>query len=293
MRHVGLFLASFLVLSTICAAQEHLPEYSAKEIGAGVIGQREVEDKKPPGPPISLFAAPLVELERALVRAEKHHDLAYLDRTLAPNFLENAGNGRVYTKAEIMQVVKDVQIDDYALDGFRSVDVREDVAVLTYVATVRGSYQGQPFPYRNLLSSVWHKQKGHWQMVFHTSTPVPLPPVSAAELEGLERDLVARQGDRDLGSLQQIFAAGAVVIRADGQRSTFAQLAGQMGQGPKLAYKIADLSATPLGPDSGVVTCQVTAPGAGEAAPPYRSTTVWKRGASGWQAVFHQETVTR
>lgn len=272
MRHIRFFLATFLALATICAAQE--PE-------------------KPAGPPLSLFAAPLVALENDLARAEKLHNLALIDSTLAPDFLEIAGNGRLYTKAEIMQVVKDVQIDDYALTDFHSVDVRDDVAVLTYQATVRGSYQGQPFPYKNLLSSVWHRQKGHWQLVFHTSNAVPQPPVSAAELEGLERDLVARVGDRDLASLKQIFVPDAVIVRADGKRITFEQFSGLLAQGPKLAYKISDISATPLGPDSGVVTCHLSAPGAGPEFPPYQVSSVWKRGASGWQVVFQQEAALK
>lgn len=292
MRQITLLLVT-VYISLACAAQEHRPDYSAKDIGARQIAQREAQDKKPPGPPISLFAAPLVGLEKDLARAEKSHNLKFLEDALAQDFLEIAGNGQVRTKAEVVQAVHDIQISDYALDDFRSVDVRDDVGILTYTATVRGSYKGQPLPYRNLLSSVWHKQKGHWQMVLHTSTPIPLPPASAAELEGLEQDLVAREGDHDLDSLKQIFSPDAVVLGADGRRSSFAQFAEQLARGPKLAYKIADLSATPLGAESGVVTCQVSAPGAGPAAPPYRSTTGWKRGAGGWQVLFHEEAPGR
>ncbi len=293
MRHIRLFFVTFLALSTISAAQEHRPDYSAKDIGAHQIAQREAQAEKPAGPPLSLAAAPLVALERDLARAEKQHNLSFIDSALAPDFLEIAGNGRLYTKAEIMQVVKDIQIQDYTLQDFRAVEVRDDVTVLTYTATVRGSYQGQPFPFRNLLSSVWHRQKGHWQMVFHTSTAIPLPPVSAAELEGLEKDLVAREGDRDVESLQQIIADDALIVGAEGTRSSFAQFADALSRRPKLAFKIMDLSATPLGADSGVVTYRLTAPGAGPGFPPLQSSSLWRRGSSGWQVVFHQDTVAK
>ncbi len=291
MRYIALFLATFLVLSTISAAQEHRPDYSAKDIGARQIEQREQQTEAPKlGPPLSLFAAPLAALEQDFVHAEKQHDLKAMDDALAANFLAITGGGQVYTKADFLPVLKDFQISDYLLENFRSVDVRDDVAVLTYTEKVLGTYRGERLPFQSVMSSVWHKQKkGQWQMVFHSSMALPPPPVSVAELEGLERDLVAREGDRDMESLKQIIADDAVMVSVDGTRSTSAQYSTFLSRQPRLAYKISDLSATPLGADSGLVSYRLSVPGVATI-PATQSSSLWRRGANGWRVVFHQET---
>jgi hypothetical protein len=289
MRHIHLFFATCLILSAISIAQEHRPDYSAKDIGGRVIEQREAQAEKPTGPPLSLAAAPLVALERDLMRAVKQHNLKLIDDTLSPDFLEITRDGSCYTKSESLQRLKEVEVADLALTDFHSVDVRDDVVVLTYTETVRGTYNGQPLPFRNTMSSVWRRQKKNWQMVFHGSMAMPQPPVSSAELQGLEQDLVAREGDRDVESLRQIIADDAVIVGADGTRSTFAQYSTALGRQPRLAYKISDMSATPQGADSGLVTYRLSVPGVATI-PATQSSSLWRRGANGWRLVFHQET---
>ncbi len=288
-------LSALLIVlaSSMCFAQEHRPDYSAKDIGARQIEQREAQAEKPAGPPLSLFAAPLAALERDLVRAEKQHDLALIESTLAPDFLEIAGNGQLCTKPVIMQVVKDIQIDDYALSDFRSVEVREDVGVVTYTATVRGSYRGQPFPRRNLLSSVWHKQKkGRWQMVFHTSSPIPPPPVSSAELEGLEQDFLARLAAADADWMKQIVSDDAILIGEDGKRESKAIFVDRLSKAlPTGQLRVPKIEVRPFGSDMGIVTYTTgrQEPGKSEVAR-VTFTSMWRRSISGWQMVFHQVT---
>ncbi len=290
MRYIALFLATFLVLPTISAAQEHRPDYSAKDIGARQIEQREAQAQKPAGPPLSLFAAPLAALEKDFAHAEKQHDVEAMDDALAANFLAIAGNGQVYTKAELLPVLKDFQINDYILENFRSVDVRDDVVVLTYSEKVLGTFRGERLPLENVMSSVWHKpKKGRWQMVFHTSTAVPPAPITTTELEGLEQDLVAREGDRDVESLQPIIADDAVIVAPDGKRYTKAQMIEDTRDFPKLPRRISEVRAYPLGEDSGVVICRLEVK-TDEKILPYTSNTVWKRGPAGWQVVSHQYT---
>jgi len=251
------------------------------------------EKEKPAPPPSSLAGAPIIALERQMVEAEKAHDLKFIDSTLAPDFLEIAGDGRLYTKPEIMEVVKDVQIDDYALDNFHVSMLGDDIAIVSYEVSVRASYKGQSFPARNHLSSTWRRQKRRWQMVFHTSTPVPQPAVGAPQLEGLEQDLVARESAKDAETLKRLFAADAIIAGPDGKLYSAADLAAAIGRGANMARKMSEVTVQQLGPDSGLVTYRLEVQPPEGAAAAYRSATLWKRGPLGWQVVFHQDTLVK
>lgn len=285
----------FLVLGLACAAQEHLPDYSAKEIGARQIAQREAQAEKH-GPPASLFGAPLVMLEKDLVRAEKMHNLQFIDEVLAPEFLEIAGNGRLYTKAEIMEVVKDIQIDDYALDGFRVLNVRDDLGIVTYEAAVRASYKGQSFPARNSLSSVWRRQKGRWQMVFHTSTPIPQQAAVEAPPDAVERErrLLDAELRHNVEAILAFLADDFREIGPDGGLYTKADIPRLLADVRIDELTAHDMTATALGSGGVLVTYRVEGKGAfkGKPVPIHMGvSSVWQERGGRWLLVFHQGTV--
>ena len=296
MRQMPLVLTAFLTVPILCATQEHLPEYSAKEIGGRVIAQREAQEEKH-GPPATLFGAPLVMLEKDLVRAEKMHNLSFIDEVLAPDFVEVAGNGRLYTRAEIMEIVKDIQIDDYALDNFRVLNVRDEAGIVVYEAAVRGSYKGQPFPARNLLSSTWRRQKGRWQMVFHTSTPIPQAQAAAeAPPDAVERErrLLDAELRHNVDAILGFLADDFREIGPDGGLYTKADIPRVLADVRIDELTAHDMTATALGAGSVLVTYRVEGKGSfqGKPAPIHLGvSSVWQERAGRWLLVFHQGTV--
>jgi hypothetical protein len=251
---------------------------------------------KPAGPPASLAGAPLVMLEKDLIRAEKSHNLQSIDTALAPEFLEIAGNGRLYTKPEIMEVVKDIQIEDYALENFRVLNVRDDLGIVTYEATVRGSYKGQAFPMRNYLSSTWRRQKNRWQMVFHTSTPIPEQAAVEAPPDALERErrLLDSELHHNVEAIMAVLADDFREIGGDGGLYGKADIPRLLADVRIDEVTAHDMVATPLGSGAVLVTYRVEGKGAFKEKPVpihFGVSSVWQERGGKWLLVFHQGTV--
>jgi hypothetical protein len=115
----------------------------------------------------------LVTREKDLAGAEQRHNIAVIEEALAEDFHELATDGRLYSKSDIMPMLKDITIEDFDLSDFKVFPIDADSVVITYVSTVKGNYKGQPFPPRNAISSVWVRRHGSWKIVFHQATPVP------------------------------------------------------------------------------------------------------------------------
>jgi ribonuclease HI len=109
----------------------------------------------------------LPELEWSLWRAETRFDLAYMERVLAPDFLELGRSGRVWTREAILAVPwqdLDATLTDLAVAG-----VADGVALVTYVSEVRHDELE-----RASRASLWRGDAGRWQLRFHQGTPLPL-----------------------------------------------------------------------------------------------------------------------
>ena len=111
--------------------------------------------------------------EKSLAEAEKRHDWESISRHLADDFVEIAGNGKLYTKAEVAQYFPEVRVQEATLDNFRVLQLGPDAVLLFYTADAQATFQGQPIPGRNYVSSYWARRAGKWRMVFHQATPIP------------------------------------------------------------------------------------------------------------------------
>ena len=106
----------------------------------------------------------LVELERALWRAETRFDRRFMERTLADDFSEFGRSGRVHTRAATLGVGGDTI--DATLRDIEVDRVTEDVALVTYVSEVQ---QHERLDVAN-RASLWVRRDGRWQLRFHQGT---------------------------------------------------------------------------------------------------------------------------
>lgn len=120
--------------------------------------------------------ATLVARERELIEAEKRGDWSAIDKILADDFFELAGDGAVYDKPAIEKLFPDVKLLSYTLSEFRLAEISSECAVLTYRIDAEATYRGQPFPGQLRASTVWTKRGGKWTVKFHQVTPIPKPP---------------------------------------------------------------------------------------------------------------------
>ncbi len=106
----------------------------------------------------------LLALEQKLldpaVRASRHA----VEPLLADEFRETGRSGKVYSKAEILDLLaqKD-HTAPIAMDGFAATLLGPEAALATYSAEVEGK--------RSHHSSVWVFRRGRWQMLHHQGTP--------------------------------------------------------------------------------------------------------------------------
>ncbi len=115
----------------------------------------------------------LIANERSILAALKRRDLSAVAAALADGFHEIGKSGKSYSKAEILDALKDpAAITDYSLEQFRLLRVSASCMIVTYIATVRRRLQGKEEATRAYRSSTWIEQAGSWRMIFHQGTPI-------------------------------------------------------------------------------------------------------------------------
>jgi ketosteroid isomerase-like protein len=122
----------------------------------------------------------LIDLEHRWIDALAHRDVKALDAILADDFLDNAYNGKVFAKQEILARIAEggPTFPSLRLEEIR-VRFRGDVAIVTGVNVVQ--IPG-PDPYRVRFTDVFHRKSGIWRAVSAQETPVasPEPPAPSA-----------------------------------------------------------------------------------------------------------------
>ena len=153
-----------LGLVAIYGSQDHM-EYSAKEQGGRIIAAREAR----PG------EQQILAYEKSLLEAEKRHDWEALAKRLAPEFVEIAGDGNVYTKADVEKYFPEVKLIKYELSDIQFRPLGTRAALLLYKLDANFTFQGKPGPAHMRVSTVWVQdlKSGQWLVMFHQATLVP------------------------------------------------------------------------------------------------------------------------
>src|SRR5215831_2443856 len=132
------------------------------------------------GPRDSMITKELEELlirhEIALIAAQQCRDFATVDALLADGFHEIGSIGRFYSKDEVLEAIRHVQILGYRADHFRVLPIHPDSVIVTYIATLWRTHHGQESASRSHRSSTWIQQDGAWRAIFHQATALPLVP---------------------------------------------------------------------------------------------------------------------
>ena len=114
----------------------------------------------------------LIDLQRDWMDAWRRDDRARLEEILAPEFtLTSARTDRLVDRAEWLRLLDTTRSESFEYSDFL-VQVFGDAAVvksrLTQVATVGG----QPWNATFMVTDVWIRRDGRWQVVArHSSTP--------------------------------------------------------------------------------------------------------------------------
>jgi glyoxylase I family protein len=120
--------------------------------------------------------AHLIQLEQELVAAQKRRDFAAVEALLADDFHEIGSSGRVFSRADTVRVISEVQIVDCTFDHFQFLPIDDKCVIVMYMATARRTHDGHEHLNRAWRSSTWVKRGEAWQVLFHQATVVPAVP---------------------------------------------------------------------------------------------------------------------
>jgi hypothetical protein len=102
--------------------------------------------------------AHLIRLEQEIVAAQQRRDFAAVEALLADDFREIGSSGRLFTKADAVCVISEVQILDCAFDHFQFLPIDDKCVIVMYVATARRTQDGREHMQRAWRSSTWVKK---------------------------------------------------------------------------------------------------------------------------------------
>ena len=110
-------------------------------------------------------------LDAEYQEAVKNNDVATMDRILADDFVLVTGNGRVYTKADLLkEAAEKCVIYERQEDYNRTVRVWGDTAVVTALLWATGADRGEPFDYKVWFSDTYVRSSAGWRYVLGQSS---------------------------------------------------------------------------------------------------------------------------
>ncbi len=107
----------------------------------------------------------LLDLERMLLDPEVRHSRVAVELLLHSQFKEYGSSGRVYDRETMIRMMNREASGEITIRDFEVRMLSGDVALVTYRSV------GQNQEARR--SSVWLKDEGRWQVIFHQGTKVP------------------------------------------------------------------------------------------------------------------------
>lgn len=113
----------------------------------------------------------LVNHERELASAQTRKQSAALEHLLDPQLIFVAFNGMVFTKEQLVSKLQYIDVSQYDMENFKVRKLGSEAALLTYDLRVKASVAGHDLPAKEYASSVWMRDGGGWQLVFHQETP--------------------------------------------------------------------------------------------------------------------------
>jgi ketosteroid isomerase-like protein len=115
----------------------------------------------------SIVAALDIEYQEAV----KNNDVATMDRILADDFVLVTGNGKIYTKADLLkEAAEENVIYERQEDSNRTVRLWDNTAVVTALLWAKGTDRGKPFDYKVWFSDMYVRMATGWRYVFGQSS---------------------------------------------------------------------------------------------------------------------------
>jgi ketosteroid isomerase-like protein len=114
-------------------------------------------------------------LDTEYQRAVKNNDVVTMGRILADDFVVIEGNGKVWTKADLLESARNGKTRyEHQEDSEQSVRVWGDTAVVTAKLWAKGLEDGEHVDYTEWFSDTYVRTSTGWKYVFGQAS-LPLP----------------------------------------------------------------------------------------------------------------------
>lgn len=119
-------------------------------------------------------AKTVAALDTKYQAAVKNGDAATMNRILADDFVVVTGSGKVYTKADLLEMARTRRVQyEHQEDSNQTVKVWHDTAVVTAELWMKGTDQGKPFDFHIWFSDTYVRTPSGWRYV-HGQASLPL-----------------------------------------------------------------------------------------------------------------------
>lgn len=120
-------------------------------------------------------AKTVAALDTEYQAAVKNNDAATMDRILSDDFVVVLGSGKIYTKADLLQMARTRRVQyEHQEDSDQTVRVWGDTAVVTAKIWLKGIDEGKPFDWHVWFSDTYVRTPAGWRYV-HGQASLPLP----------------------------------------------------------------------------------------------------------------------
>lgn len=120
-------------------------------------------------------AKTVAALDTKYQAAVKNNDAATMDRILADNFVVITGSGKVYTRADLLEMARTRRVQyQHQEDSNQTVRIWGDTAVVTAELWAKGTDQGKPFDWHVWFSDTYVRTPAGWRYA-HGQASLPLP----------------------------------------------------------------------------------------------------------------------
>ena len=120
-------------------------------------------------------AKTVAALDTEYQAAVKINDADTMDRILADDFVVVTGSGKIYTKADLLNMARTKRVQyEHQEDTNKTVRVWGDTAVVTALIWLKGVDQGNSFDWHVWFSDTYVRTPSGWRYV-HGQASLPLP----------------------------------------------------------------------------------------------------------------------
>lgn len=255
--------------------------------------------------------ADIIAKEKGAWDAFKRKDAEAFKKTMAPEYIGVQWDG-THDVASSVAAMKDVELTDVTFADWKMTTIDKDAVLLTYSATVKGSYKGKPIPegpYRE--ASAYVNRNGEWLALYYQETlartmPPPPPPKETPKAAASPASPMAKAGEttsdaeaneklvwdsfktKNYDAFASYLANDFTEIEEDGVYDKAGAIKGVQGMALE-NHELTEWKTVKFDDDASLVTYKAKIAGMQPVDTGYHS-SIWIKRDNKWVALFHMGT---